>query len=771
MFDDSVSDFYNKNVVTFPDDYFTVFREVLEKYNFTVDESSPEFQQVAVDPEMLGRIFESLLGEMQTKAGDSLRSATGAFYTPREIVSYMCERSLLEYLKTRIQDSPDRDRRLEEIIKLSESIFRDQDQNKRRDWKPYQQPILDALKTVAIFDPAVGSGAFPMGMLHLLVKVYTRLDSKYERNLSKLKREILSRSLYGCDISTTAIEISRLRAWLSIIVDIPKGDDIEALPNLDFKFVCANTLIPLEKSIQQTLDPKSSPDLKNQLIDIRDEYFKTGKKKEKERLRKKYNEITQASLFGETKAEQQLKSYKPFDIGSSSEFYDPELMHGVQLFDVVIGNPPYVKEDVSREAFLKLKSSKYYQGKMDLWYFFGCFGLDVIREQGVVCYIAPNNWVSNDGATKLRKKIIEDSEILEFVDFGDCKVFKSAGIQTMIFLLKKNDKSFEFSTKYSKLLSKTISNEELIDFLSKKESTNFLMYELKIRRRDLMLNNITFTEDVNSKLLNKITKESDFSLNKEEVLSGIDVSQDFVNKEHKNFLGESFEIGDGIFVISNEEKETLNLSKKEELLLKPFYTTKELVKYFGSDKNRYWIIYTDSNFKNHNSMIEYPNLKKHLDQYQEIITSENKPYGLNRARNESIISKRKCPDSPVFTYTNFDTYFNRTFLQIITKRINLKYLVAVLNSSVVSFWLKYKGKMQGSNYQIDKGPLLGLPVKKVSESEQGKYIELVDQILCLKKENKDADTKNLELQIDQLVYKLYDLTQEEIEIIENSTKK
>lgn len=262
LFDINSTDFYKDPKLTFPNGFFSYLFNTLNKYNFTVDESSPEFQHVAIDPEMLGRIFESLLAEqIDDLTGNNKKKATGAFYTPREIVSYMCEESIIQLLKSRIPYTPDRDRRIDELVRLPEALFRDQDSNKRRDWKPYLESIIETLEgsetnaPITILDPAVGSGAFPMGMLHILVKIFSRLDVKYEKNISRLKRNILSKSLYGVDIEPTAIEICRLRAWLSIIVDITPGEIIEPLPNLDFKFTSANALISLDDDRQKTFLP------------------------------------------------------------------------------------------------------------------------------------------------------------------------------------------------------------------------------------------------------------------------------------------------------------------------------------------------------------------------------------------------------------------------------------------------------------------------------------------------------------------------------------
>jgi hypothetical protein len=440
LFDKSITDFFGDPKLTFPNGYFNQLFTTLNKYNFTVDESSPEFQHVAIDPEMLGRIFESLLAEqIDENTGNSKKKATGAFYTPREIVSYMCEQSLIEYLKTKVNDTPDRDRRIDELLKLPETIFRDQDQNKRDKWRKNlgKDNVLNALDEILILDPAVGSGAFPMGMLHLLVKVYSRLDPKFEKDISELKRDILSRSLYGVDIEQTAIEITRLRAWLSIIVDIPEGEKVEPLPNLEFKFVCANTLIPLDNNKQATFF--TDHNLKDKLITIRDEYFKTSSKIKKEKLQKEYLKLTQTASFFDNKKTTQLKSYRPFDISSSAEFYDQELMHGVKAFDIVIGNPPYVST-----KGVDLKSKKDLEDNFgfadDLYSHFYFKGLEICKNQGVLSYITSKTFWTIQTKKNVRELLLKNN----FVDIYDtANPFESVMVDTCVVLVQKNSNQLE----------------------------------------------------------------------------------------------------------------------------------------------------------------------------------------------------------------------------------------------------------------------------------------------------------------------------------------
>ncbi|EAK5605945.1 class I SAM-dependent DNA methyltransferase, partial [Campylobacter coli] len=288
---------------------------------------------------------------------------------------------------------------------------------------------------------------------------------------------------------------------------------------------------------------------------------------------------------------------------------------------------------------------------------------------------------------------------------------------------------------------------------------------------------LNFTKSDYEELFNKIQKYGKFYLEEKEVANGIHPHYDFINNRINSNHNFAFKIGQGIFGLSEEEKEKLKLTKLENNLVKPYYDTQNFLKFFFKKNNHQWLIYTNSSFKNPNSMDDYPNLKKHLDKFQNVITSDNKPYGLHRARDEKfftgsprIVALRKCVGEPKFSYVDFDCYVSATFYVIKTQRINVKYLTAILNSKLIAFWLKHKGKMQGNNYQIDKEPLLNIPIVTINSKNQkiaDELINLVDEILKAKEQDKNANTQELENKINSLVYKLYNLTEDEIKIIEN----
>ncbi len=854
-----------------------IFKDIFktfDEFNFTVKEDEPLEKEVAVDPEMLGKVFENLL-EVKD------RKSKGAFYTPREIVHYMCQQSLINYLETNtligrkdIENFIINGNNYLALTLLYESKNIDATSN----WtlpasiKTNYKEIDNLLKEIKIIDPAVGSGAFPIGMMNEIVKARSILSIyfKEDRKDYDLKRETIENCLYGVDIESSAVEITKLRFWLSLIVDELDMKNIKPLPNLDHKIMCGNSLLEefegvklfderllgearkdnsfeikqieenisglnkekgriatgksngkslkeIDKEIKKlerkkqklifgskekenfmTLNEimtkriKESKKKLSELNRLQKQFFKEPRKKIKKQLRDDIDRI-EWELIEETlkeegneaaieKLEQIKKSKsKPFFLW---KLYFAEVFQRENPgFDVAIGNPPYVKEYTNRRAFDGLHNSPYYQGKMDLWYFFACHCIDIIRNNAVECFIAPNNWVSNFGAKKMREKLLQDVKIEQFIDFGDYKVFDTAGIQTMVYLLKKTKDNNNYSLKYAKLKTNYLTNEDLSLFLKERfniDNLKFEKYLFDFSKEKFVGKNITFLNSKIDLVTEKITEQGDLYLTDKEVAQGIVMPQDFLNKKNKEKLSEEFKIGDGIFALSNKEKNELNLEKNELELIKPYYQTSNFSKWNTLSENKYWIIYTNSKFKNVNSIDNYPNIKKHLDQFTKVITSDNRPYGLHRARDErffkgeKIIVARKCL-TPEFSYNYGDCYVSATFYVIKTERINMKYLLSLLNSNLIKFWLRFKGKMQGNNYQIDKEPLVNIPIKQISRLEQELFINLVDQTLKITKsknyldnQDKQEKVKKLEEEIDQLVYKLYELTPKEIKIVEET---
>lgn len=770
-------DEYDKTDLTITNENLKQVLELFDSYNFTVIEDTPHDSEIAIDPEMLGRVFEDLLEDRKEK---------GAFYTPREIVHYMCQQSIINYLLNFYGED-----NLEDIKSL---VIEDKTDTKfiRNNAKNIKKYLED----IKVLDPAIGSGAFPMGMLHEIVAVLSNLDKTAD--IGQLKRKVIENSIYGIDIEHSAVEIAKLRFWLSIVVDEEKPTP---LPNLSYKIMVGNSLIetingfdPLEisknnkgngerikrmkdkfhsyfnsssneekniikKDIEKDVDDIFIVALRNYQNKLEEIISKNDLLNTNASLRKKHNEQLQnVSLIKKIQKEYEENRFTT-ELFLYKIYFAEVLENGG--FDIVIGNPPYIKEFTNKSAFNGTRDLECYQGKMDIWYLFGCKGIELLKENGILSFIATNNWISNFGASKFRNKILTATKIIEFIDFGDYKVFETAGIQTMILIAKQSKNSSKYYCNYSKIINKNIEKKDLNSFLYKKEDKRFSVFESSVNPKELIDENITFLESRIYKILDKIEANKNFDLDKnQEVAQGIVTPNDTVNKNSLEILGNEYKLNEGIFNLTTKEKEDLEFTTKELELIKPLFTTKEIDRYFTSKNNENWVIYTDSSFKDKSKIEQFPKLKKHLDRFVSVITSDNKPYGIHRTRNEyffkseKILALRKCVGKPLFSYADFDTYVNQAFYVIKSERINLKYLTALLNSKLVSFWLKYKGKMQGDNYQVDKEPILNIPIKNIEDTKPFKI--LVDYIIYLKQEKKENYIiEFFERVIDIAVYELY----------------
>ncbi|MDE0470549.1 MAG: hypothetical protein OXH57_01300, partial [Ekhidna sp.] len=416
----------------------------------------------------------------------------------------------------------------------------------------------------------------------------------------------------------------------------------------------------------------------------------------------------------------------------------------------------------SRKAFDGFRDSPYYQGKMDLWYGFACKMIDFLKEDGIECFIAQNNWITSSGASKFRDKVLSDTTIKLFTDFNDYKVFKSAGIQTMIYILTKVKTSNTHKVKYSILKDQNVNGDQLKKFLDfnsdlKYKSEKYLFPFNKTQFNDGF---ITFNNPEQERILKIIYEIGDFFLYEHEITQGIVAPQDKLNKKNADILGTGFHRGDGIFNLSKEELDSLELGSREMEIVKPFYSTEHLKKYFKVSDNQEWIIYTNSSA---NKWInDFPKINSHLNKFRDVITSDFAPYGLHRSRNESffkgnkILSLRKCQE-PTFTYSDFECYVSQTYNLINSERIDLKYLTGLLNSKLIKFWLKNRGKLQGELFQVDKEPLINIPILFSNNLEMLRLVEYIIQLIKTNHENIKLKIWRVYFEqiIDGIVYDLY----------------
>ncbi|MFR9559693.1 MAG: N-6 DNA methylase, partial [Rikenellaceae bacterium] len=589
--------------VVFKKSLFDDLFEFFSQYNFTIDENDPYDAEVGIDPEMLGHIFENLLEDNKDK---------GAFYTPKEIVQYMCKQSLVEYLKSKTK-SKEWDLYIAKLIDkhiLDESVQNNVD---------FISTISGLLTNVKICDPAIGSGAFPMGMLNELFHCRQILHG-FTRNAkafapATIKREIIQDNIYGVDIEQGAVDIARLRFWLSLIVD---ADKASPLPNFDYKIVCGNSLIttfngnPIDlKTRTKGVNANKIRDKKKQLYDLQSKFYNLSGNEKLEReveikqclieiielqldfkfevvkdsniqmqyLFEEYNtkakkanapsyinsqmaelQRIKSSLFGISPIEERAKIEIPlFDwkIIFSDVFKNDDKVNDKDGFDIVIGNPPYLKEGRASKAIFEIvKDSPYYQGKMDLWYMFACYGVDLLSKDGILSFIATNNWVTNSGASKMRDKIISDTRILQLADFGKYMIFESASIQTMVMLFQKNKSADDYCVDYRRIIGDA-KLADVVSLLEKKESNNVEYLTPSLKRDKFKGRYITFS--AKEKLLDTMSSNNNvIFLTAKEATNGIHPHYDFIN--NKTALLGDFNVGEGIFGLSKTELNQLNLS-------------------------------------------------------------------------------------------------------------------------------------------------------------------------------------------------------------------
>ncbi|MEG1708824.1 MAG: Eco57I restriction-modification methylase domain-containing protein, partial [Acinetobacter sp.] len=411
---------------------------ILSRYNFTIEENTPNEQQVALDPELLGKVFENLLGAYNPETKETARNQSGSFYTPREIVNYMVDESLIAYLG----DSP-----------LVRSLFADDFVPDKQQWSEYQL-IAGKLKSVKVLDPACGSGAFPMGLLNRIVDVLKKINT--EESTYQLKLNLIENCIYGIDIQSIATQISKLRFFISLICNCEKDSSkpnfgIPTLPNLETKFVSANSLLGKKKRQQQlSLFENVEIESTNQgLLKIRHDHFRAKSASAKRRLREKDESLRNklagllATSFSSPEDAHQLAQWNPYDQNAVAPFFDSEWMFGVNDgFDIVIGNPPYIQLQNNGGELRKLYEHCDFQSFAstgDIYCLFYERGWQLLKSNGHLCYITSNKWMRAGYGEKTRGFFAQKTDPKLLIYFAGVKVFESATVDTNILLFSKSE--------------------------------------------------------------------------------------------------------------------------------------------------------------------------------------------------------------------------------------------------------------------------------------------------------------------------------------------
>jgi len=412
---------------------------ILSRYNFTIEENSPEEQQVALDPELLGKVFENLLGAYNPETKETARNQSGSFYTPREIVNYMVDESLIAYLGNN------------DFVRSLFSYDFTFDKAKSNEYLK----IADKLKAVKILDPACGSGAFPMGLLNRMIDILERISPN--EDIYELKLSVIENCLYGSDIQSIAAQITKLRFFISLICNCEKDASkpnfgIPTLPNLETNFVSANSLIAKKKEDRQLNLFKSEEieSIKKELHQIRHLHFSAKSTSTKHRLREKDLDLRKKLIellsdennFASDDAKQ-LAEWNPYDQNAVSPFFDPEWMFGVNNgFDIVIGNPPYIQLQNNGGELAKLYEGCGYSTfdrKGDIYCLFYERGWQLLKKDGHLCYITSNKWMRAGYGEKTRDFFANKTNPLLLIDFAGVKIFESATVDTNILLFSRSN--------------------------------------------------------------------------------------------------------------------------------------------------------------------------------------------------------------------------------------------------------------------------------------------------------------------------------------------
>ena len=774
---------------------------LFDRFTFTVEENTPAEQDVALDPELLGKVFENLLAAVTPETRETARKQTGSYYTPRAVVDYMVDEALVAALADRVQPADGAaafwQARLHYLLDYADA-FADADElftEAERDG------VVRAIADTTVLDPAVGSGAFPMGVLHKLTLALRRLDpdnrrwealqkerararmdqaletrDRGERDAELLdisatferyrdsdfgrKLYLIQNSIFGVDIQPVASQIAKLRFFISLAIEQAPTDDeaanygIKPLPNLETRFVAANTLLGLDKPAQQTLGRTATvARLERALHENRERHFhattrymKTTYRKRDAKLRTELAGALRTAGFPAADANK-IAQWDPYDQNASADWFDAEYMFGLTTgFDVVLGNPPYVRADSGNrhlELRQRIENSDLYETLWEKWDLYIPFierGYKLLRDGGFTAMIVSDAYCHSKYAQKSQDWFVRNSRIIRLDFLSKIKVFEAA-VHNITYLFQKADGN------HNKPERRVHAPEfGAVSLLPTREQR-----ELTYR--------VFFPEDSNFQPFSVPT----LTLEK---ICYISVGM-VVHSDEKKAKGE-FELRD---LVSDRE---------DKLHPKPFVEGKHLARWLPATNK--WL---EWGTKRAPALFRRPTFPEMYEVEQKLISvdmaagvkelrvtyDDRKLYhnhsawsfipwrNLSGIRNRSIKKQTRYrdetphrPDLP-----------RREDLEKVSRRFDVKFLLGVMNSTVAHHFLRANRR---SNIHLYPDDWKKLPIPDVTIERQSPIIELVDTILDAKAADPATDTSAEEAEIDRLVYALYGLTEAEVAAVE-----
>ncbi len=754
--------------------------DVLDRYNFTVAEDEPLERAVAIDPELLGKMHEKLnaitnenyakyrqIARNKNKSEGEFNKANGVYYTPRNIVHYMCQQSIISYLTTNlenktsdipVQDIKDGLRQLiktceysadYEIIAQERVVMNESDSTYRVKLPAFItekiETIDQLLGQVTLCDPAVGSGAFPVGILQEIVKI-REFIGRYigrEHNIYQLKRQCIERCIYGVDIDDGAVEVAKLRLWLSLIVDETDIDDIQPLPNLDYKIVCGNALRNIDLGLWQPSFAKLEAE-KQHFLSITDS-------QKKESLRLAINQLIHSILKGRPEDHFCFRLY-------FSEIFrkDKQEQEG---FDIIIANPPYVRlSKIKKDEKQSLQAiqgayENSFDSTGDIYCLFYEQGIRSLKKNGHLCYITSNQWMRADYGKGLRGFLARQNPTT-LLDFADITLFENVTVDTNILLVQKaNNKLRTVGVKFN---SANFTPENDID--------------------DYVASQGVVLEHLSDKTWRMLDKREMAPLKKMEKM-GVPI-QELDVKIHRGVVTGR----NDAFVINTKTKEMLiEQDSNNSKIIRPLLKGKDIKRYYAA-WNDNWLITAFPSLRI--DINDYPSIKEHFLKFTKVDQS-GKPDKLAKSSKSKwfetdhnivyhhVFEQEKIiyPDITASLPFMYDTmkYYTHDTCFIITGG-DLKYLCGILNSRAVRKWIVETCPTLGPAVRVKIFCFHNTPIPRITDANRplAKQVEqLVEQISKIKQTTPSADTSVQESKIDALAYKLYGLTKTEIALVES----
>ena len=789
---DPINDYdWIETEILLPDDLFSNDRhtkegdvgdgilDVFDRYNFTVKEDEPLEKEVAVDPEMLGKVFENLL-EIKN------RKSKGTYYTPREIVHYMCQESLIEYLygefnpeivayetigddqmamfgneaKKKQLDLTIQHRQrslidkngIETLIRYGESVVEHErrvvNEGRETDRYSFKLPeriranasrIDEKLAGVRVCDPAVGSGAFVVGMMNEIIRARGTLTPHINENENRtpydFKRHAIQNCLYGVDIDSGAIEIAKLRLWLSLVVDEEERESIQPLPNLDYKIVCGNSLLGVNKLFNY--EPLKK------LEALKPLYFNETSVGKKQKHKKQIDDLISQITNG----------HKDFDF----EVYFSEVFHEEKGFDVVIGNPPYVALQKNGGELGRLYQNADFDTFArtgDIYQLFYERGCELLMPSGgLLAYITSNSWLKAEYGKSTRHYFSERHTPLRLIELGK-DIFESAIVDSSILIVRsgKHDEA-----------CKAVDMDRLSNKDFPPAENRWAVFQPKGEKPWSTLSAIE------QSIMDKMEA------------AGVPLKEWNVSI----YRGVTTGINDAFIIDDATKRRLLAADPKSAKIIKPVLRGRDIQRYRAQWAGL-WLISTFPSLQL--NIDNYPAVKKHLLSFgkHRLEQSGKRLSGGGKSRKKTQHSWFEAQDATAyheeftkeklvwielvengrFAHDESSIYCEATSFMMTGE--SLKYLCALLNAKLLRWFLYQTAPTSGmGTLRWKKVYVETIPIPKISPTEQRPFIRLVDTILTAKATDSKADTTEQETEIDRLVYGLYGLTTEEIRIIEH----